>query len=129
MKILYSQSFKSGLKDSVSFGLAFIFLYIPIGALGAGQGLGLAEVMATSIFIFSTPLQFMLVQSFSAGLALLPMVLALNSRFVLMSSALSLYLKNTPNKKIMLTSWRFKHKGMDFALRTLLQYPKPPFCL
>lgn len=104
MSLLENQSFKAGLKDSISFGLAFIFLYIPIGALGASQHLNLAEVMATTLFVFSTPLQFMLVQSYGSGLTLLPMILALNSRFILMSSALSLYLKQTSIKKIMLSS-------------------------
>lgn len=124
--ILGNKSFKNGLKDSISFGLAFIFLYIPIGALGASQNLDLAEVMATSLFIFSTPLQFMLVQSYGSGLALLPIILALNSRFILMSSALSVYLKEVSNKKIMLSSIlivpsvfsaclsRFKHRQEDY---------------
>lgn len=77
--LIQNKSFSAGLKDSISFGLAFIFLYIPIGALGANQNLSLFDVMATSIFVFSTPLQFMLIQSYSAGLTLLPMVIALNS--------------------------------------------------
>ncbi|WP_338809757.1 AzlC family ABC transporter permease [Neisseria leonii] len=104
MAWLDNRSFTAGLKDSVSFGLAFIFLYIPIGALGAGQGLGLFEVMATSLLVFSTPLQFMLIQGYEAGLALLPMILALNSRFILMSSALSFYLKRVSNQKIILSN-------------------------
>lgn len=104
MSLLQNNSFQAGLKDSISFGLAFIFLYIPIGALGASQNLSFMEVMATSLLIFSTPLQFILVQSYEAGLTLLPMILALNSRFILMSSALSLYLKQASIKKIMASS-------------------------
>lgn len=128
MTLLENKSFTAGLKDAISFGLAFIFLYIPIGALGASQNLGLADVMATSIFIFSTPLQFLLIQSYSSGLALIPIILALNSRFILMSSALSFYLKQTNNKKIMLSSVlivpsvfsaclsRFKNQKEDYFL-------------
>ncbi|VEH66535.1 Uncharacterised protein [Rodentibacter pneumotropicus] len=52
MELFSNKSFNAGLKDSISFGLAFIFLYVPIGALGASQGLGLSEVMATSILSF-----------------------------------------------------------------------------
>lgn len=128
MKLLSNKSFNAGLKDSISFGLAFIFLYVPIGALGASQGLGLSEVMATSIFIFSTPLQFMLIQSYGAGISLIPIILALNSRFILMSSALSGYFKNISYRKIFLSSIlivpsvfsacmsRFKNKEEDYFL-------------
>ncbi|TGZ98240.1 AzlC family ABC transporter permease [Rodentibacter pneumotropicus] len=128
MKLFSNKSFNAGLKDSISFGLAFIFLYVPIGALSASQGLGLSEVMATSIFIFSTPLQFMLIQSYGAGISLIPIILALNSRFILMSSALSGYFKNISYRRIFLSSVlivpsvfsacisKFKNKEEDYFL-------------
>lgn len=99
MSLLQNNSFQAGLKDSISFGFAFIFFVHSDWGIGASQNLSFMEVVATSLLIFSTPLQFILVQSYEAGLTLLPMILALNSRFILMSSALSLCPKQTSIKK------------------------------
>jgi predicted branched-subunit amino acid permease len=94
--------FYTGLRDSITFGVAFIFLYLSIGLLGATQGLSLFETMSTTLFIFSTPLQFLLVQNHGDFWLLVPSILAMNARFLLMSGTLSPAFKETKNTWIML---------------------------
>jgi predicted branched-subunit amino acid permease len=95
-----ASALKEGLRDSVTFGIAFIFLYLSIGILGATQSLSLAETMATTLLIFSTPLQFLLVQSHSDGWILIPIILAMNARFLLMSASLAPHMRKTSMPKI-----------------------------
>lgn len=93
--------FNEGARDAVSFGVAFIFLYLSIGILSATQSLSLGQALATTLLIFSTPLQFLLIQNHHDGWVLLPIILALNARFVLLSATLAPYLRNTSGMKIM----------------------------
>lgn len=86
--------FIDGLKDSSIFGVSFIFLYLSIGANGYANALSVFESVATTLFVFSTPLQFLLVQSYQDGFVLIPLILAMNARFLLMSATLSPYLKH-----------------------------------
>jgi predicted branched-subunit amino acid permease len=51
--------------------------------------------------IFSTPLQFLLIQSYNDGWILLPIIVALNARFVLLSATLAPYIRNTSTLKTM----------------------------
>ncbi len=94
----------AGIKDSVPFGIGFIPLYISIGMLAAINGLNIMQVMTTTIAIFSTPLQFLLVQSVNHGYILIPIILTLNARFLLMSATLSPFFKQTSLFKIALSS-------------------------
>lgn len=93
--------FKEGARDSITFGVAFIFLYLSIGILSASQDLSLSQTIATTVLIFSTPLQFLLVQNYSDGWLLIPIILALNSRFVLLSATLAPYIRTTSTKAIL----------------------------
>ena len=118
----FAQTLKAGGRDAITFGIAFIFLYLSIGMVGAAQALTLSQTMATTLLIFSTPLQFLLIQNYNDGWLLLPIILALNARFVLLSATLAPYLKQTSTRKtlaslILLTPsiftaciTRFKHK-------------------
>ena len=83
-----------GLKDSSIFGVSFIFLYLSIGANAFDNALSFFESLSTTLFVFSTPLQFLLVQSYQEGYILIPLILAMNARFLLMSATLSPYLKH-----------------------------------
>lgn len=93
--------FNAGARDAVSFGVAFIFLYLSIGILSATQSLSLSQALATTLLIFSTPLQFLLIQNYNEGWVLLPIILALNARFVLLSATLAPYLRKTSTLTIM----------------------------
>lgn len=88
------ESLREGIKDSFIFGVSFIFLYLSIGASGFAMNLSFFETLSTTLFIFSTPLQFLLVKSYSDGWILIPLILAMNARFLLMSATLSPYFKH-----------------------------------
>lgn len=88
-----NQQIKAGLQDALPFGIGFVFLYLSIGMLGATKALTLWQTLSTSLFIFSTPLQFLLVQSGTNGYMLIPIILSLNSRFLLMSATLVPFFK------------------------------------
>ncbi|ALI00963.1 branched-chain amino acid ABC transporter permease [Pseudomonas sp. FW306-02-F02-AA] len=92
---------KEGLRDSITFGVAFIFLYVSIGILGATQSLSLSQTLATTLLIFSTPLQFLLMQSYQDGWILIPVILVLNARFALLSSTLAPHIRSTSTAKIL----------------------------
>ncbi|KAB0486217.1 Predicted branched-chain amino acid permease (azaleucine resistance) [Pseudomonas reinekei] len=91
--------FIEGARDAITFGVAFIFLYLSIGLLSATQSLSLSQALATTLLIFSTPLQFLLIQSYNDGWILLPIIVALNARFVLLSATLAPYIRNTSTLK------------------------------
>jgi predicted branched-subunit amino acid permease len=93
--------FIEGARDAITFGVAFIFLYLSIGLLSATQSLSLSQALATTLLIFSTPLQFLLIQSYNDGWVLLPVIVALNARFVLLSATLAPYIRNTSTLKTM----------------------------
>ncbi|WP_213940299.1 AzlC family ABC transporter permease [Pseudomonas sp. dw_612] len=88
-----------GVRDALTFGVAFIFLYLSIGILSATQSLSLGQSLATTLLIFSTPLQFLLIQSYNEGWILIPIIIALNARFVLLSATLAPYIRNTSTAK------------------------------
>jgi predicted branched-subunit amino acid permease len=90
-----------GARDAITFGVAFIFLYISIGVLSATQSLSLSQALATTLLIFSTPLQFLLIQSHNDGWILIPIIVALNARFVLLSATLAPYIRSTSTAKTM----------------------------
>jgi predicted branched-subunit amino acid permease len=90
-----------GARDAITFGVAFIFLYLAIGILSATQSLSLSQALATTLLIFSTPLQFLLIQNYNDGWILFPIIMALNARFVLLSATLAPYIRNTSTLKIM----------------------------
>jgi predicted branched-subunit amino acid permease len=93
--------FRESVRDAITFGVAFIFLYLSIGILSAAQSLSLGQALATTLLIFSTPLQFLLIQNYNDGWILLPIILALNARFVLLSATLAPYIRNTSTLTIM----------------------------
>lgn len=93
--------FMEGARDAITFGVAFIFLYLAIGILSATQSLSLSQALATTLLIFSTPLQFLLIQNYNDGWILFPIIMALNARFVLLSATLAPYIRNTSTLKIM----------------------------
>lgn len=73
------------------FGVSFIFLYLAIGANGLNNDLSCFQTLSSTLFVFSTPLQFLLTQSYKEGYLLIPLILAMNARFLLMSGTLAPY--------------------------------------
>lgn len=100
MKAQQVRVFKEGMRDSIALGIPFVLLYLSFGMLGTEQGLSLSGMLATTVFVFSTPLQILLMQSHSSGWILAPVILMMNARFALMAAALSPYIKETKNSRI-----------------------------
>ncbi len=86
--------FLTGLRDSIPFVVLFIIVYVSYGALCFSLGLTFGETIASSIFLYSTPLQLILAQNAGNGLLLLPVILVMNARFALMSATLSPYFRS-----------------------------------
>jgi predicted branched-subunit amino acid permease len=95
-----SADFKEGVRDSIGFGVGFIFLYLSIGILGFTQSFSFLQTLSMTLLIFSTPLQFLLIQSANNVWVLVPVILALNARFLLMSGTLVPYMKGVRILKI-----------------------------
>jgi predicted branched-subunit amino acid permease len=100
-RCLMSNPFKEGLRDSVVFGIGFVFAFLAIGILGNAESFSLIQVLSSTVFIFSTPLQFLLIQSIHSGWVLIPIILAMNARFLLMSGALASAFKEIKLRHIM----------------------------
>lgn len=83
----------AGVSDSFSFLVPFVVLYFAFGALGATAGKTLTELLASTALVFSTPLQFVILQNEAGGVALIPVILAMNARFALMSFTLIPFVK------------------------------------
>jgi predicted branched-subunit amino acid permease len=95
-----AEAFKEGMRDSVVFGLPFVLVYISLGMLAMERSLSLTAVMATTVLIFSTPLQLLLVQHYDSGWILVPAILMMNARFALMAAAIAPHVKDTKILKI-----------------------------
>ena len=84
----------AGARDSIPFAVVFVFVYASYGALCASSGWGFWQTFAATALLYSTPLQLILVQNIDSGLVVIPIVLAMNARFALMSATLSPYFRN-----------------------------------
>lgn len=84
----------AGARDSIPFAVLFIFVYASYGALCASSGWGFWQTFAATALLYSTPLQLILVQNIDSGLVVIPIVLAMNARFALMSATLSPYFRS-----------------------------------
>lgn len=76
------------LKDFAPVAILNAIIFAAFGALSAKQSLSVEQTMSASVLIYSSPLQIFLVENRHDGLLLVPIVLALNARFALMSATL-----------------------------------------
>lgn len=81
--------FLEGLQDSIPFLVLFIIVYASYGALCFSLKLSIAETVSSSLFLYSTPLQMILVQNANNGLLLILIILVMNARFALMSATIT----------------------------------------
>ncbi|WP_085580700.1 MULTISPECIES: AzlC family ABC transporter permease [unclassified Pseudomonas] len=123
----FAKALGEGGRDSITFGVAFIFLYLSIGMTGSAQALTLNQTLATTLLIFSTPLQFLLIQNHGEGWFLIPIVLALNARFVLLSTTLAPYFKETPTGKILASLILFTPSVFTACITRFKQNAEFPF--
>lgn len=86
---LDSSAFQAGLVDSFSLCVVAAIFYLAFGMMAFALDLSLLQAIVSTIFIYSSPLQLILIQGGEQGLALVPVILALNARFALMAATLA----------------------------------------
>jgi predicted branched-subunit amino acid permease len=82
---------KRGIAIALPFGASSVIYGLGFGVLASQVGLSVLEAVIMSALVFSGTAQLAIVQSWTAGLALLPVfatVMLANARYILMSAAL-----------------------------------------
>jgi 4-azaleucine resistance transporter AzlC len=90
--------FTEGMKDALPVVLGYLPVGVAFGLLARNAGLTPSEVGLMSLLVYAGASQFLAIEMIFKGMTCLPIVLAtffINLRHFLMSSSLSLYLKNT----------------------------------
>lgn len=92
------------LTDFIPIGLLNAWIYFLFGILCATQTLSISQAIAASAFIYSSPLQIIMVQNLEDGYLLVPIIFALNVRFALMTATLMPYIASHGKLKPKLSS-------------------------
>jgi 4-azaleucine resistance transporter AzlC len=90
--------FREGVRDAFPVVLGYLPVGLAFGLLARNAGLTPSEVGLMSLLVYAGASQFLAIEMIYRGMAWLPIMLAtffINLRHFLMSSALSLYFKNT----------------------------------
>lgn len=82
--------------DALPLCFAASISYFIFGILAASDDTSLLQAIAATAAIYSSPLQLILLESDGSIWVLLPVIMALNSRFMLMSMALMPYIATAP---------------------------------
>lgn len=81
---------REGVRTALPFMIPLGLIYVGFGTACAGQGVGLGQTIAMSALIYSTPLQLLLLEMADEPvLIVLPLILAINARFILLASSLA----------------------------------------
>ncbi len=91
------------LRDFAPIGILNGLIFLSFGILSLAEGLSLAQALVASFLIYSSPLQILLVQNLQDGVALVPVILALNARFALMTASLMPYI--APSRRMGSAAW------------------------
>jgi len=92
------------LNDFIPIGILNAWIFFLFGVLGAAQSMTFIQAMAASMLIYSSPLQIIMVQNLDDGVLLIPIILALNARFALMTATLMPYISPNGNLQPKLSS-------------------------
>lgn len=93
----WGKAVKEGLSAAWPICLGYIAIGLAFGVIARKTGLGPLEIGLMSLIVYAGSSQFIAVAMFGAGAGFLPIVLttfSVNLRHLLMSSSLSLYLRN-----------------------------------
>ncbi|MFZ5573048.1 MAG: AzlC family ABC transporter permease [Thermodesulfobacteriota bacterium] len=99
---------REGLSAAWPICLGYVPIGLAFGVLAQKAGLAPAEIALMSLFVFAGSSQFIAVSMLSAGaadLAVIATTFMVNIRHLLMSSALSVFLKNTDRFKLSLLAY------------------------
>jgi 4-azaleucine resistance transporter AzlC len=98
-----SREIREGIKAALPIVLGYLPVGIAYGVLARAAGLSTAETGAMSLIVFAGASQFIAVGMLASGIAAVPIILttlAVNSRHLLMSSAIAPYFKGLPLNKV-----------------------------
>src|SRR5512136_676563 len=90
-------SFKEGVKAALPIVLGYLPVGVAFGLLARNAGLTLSEVGLMSLLVYAGASQFLAIEMISKGIPNFSIILAtffINLRHILMSSNLSVYLRN-----------------------------------
>jgi 4-azaleucine resistance transporter AzlC len=114
-----TNDFRQGIKAA----LPIVFGYLPVGiaygVLARAAGLSTAEAGAMSLIVFAGASQFIAVGMLSSGIAAVPILLttlAVNSRHLLMSSAIAPFFKGLSLKKVVALASQLTDESFAVAM-------------
>lgn len=114
-----SRDIREGIKAAFPIVLGYLPVGIAYGVLARAAGLSILETAGMSIFVFAGASQFIAVSMLGAGAAAFPIIITtfiVNSRHVLMTSALARYFNGLPLKKIIPLSGQVTDESFAVAM-------------
>lgn len=114
-----SKDIREGIKAALPIVLGYLPVGMAYGVLARAAGLSTLETAGMSIFVFAGASQFIAVSMLGAGAAAFPIIITtfiVNSRHVLMTSALARYFKGLPLKKVIPLSGQVTDESFAVAM-------------
>lgn len=114
-----SEDIKQGIKAAMPIVLGYLPVGMAYGVLARAAGLSTLETAGMSVFVFAGASQFIAVSMLGAGAAAFPVILTtfiVNSRHVLMTSALARYFKGLPLRKVVPLSGQVTDESFAVAM-------------
>jgi 4-azaleucine resistance transporter AzlC len=126
-------SFKGGVKSALPIVLGYLPVGVTFGILARKVGLSSVEVGFMSFFVYAGASQFLAIEMISKGVPIFSIVLAtffINLRHILMSSNLSIYLRNIRIPILGLLSAQLTDESYAVAMSKLSSVTnRPPYLL
>ncbi len=114
-----SREIREGIKAALPIVLGYLPVGMAYGVLARAAGLSTVETGTMSLMVFAGASQFIAVGMLASGIATLPIILttlAVNSRHLLMSSAVAPYFKGLPLKKVVALSAQLTDESFAMAM-------------
>ncbi len=126
-------SFKDGVKSALPIVLGYLPVGVTFGILARKAGLSSVEVGFMSFFVYAGASQFLAIEMISKGVPIFSIILAtffINLRHILMSSNLSIYLRNIRIPILGLLSAQLTDESYAVAMSKLSSVTnRPPYLL
>ncbi|APV44577.1 4-azaleucine resistance probable transporter AzlC [Dehalogenimonas formicexedens] len=114
-----SKEIRQGVKAALPIVLGYLPVGMAYGVLARAAGLSTLETGAMSLMVFAGASQFIAVGMLSAGIAAVPIIittLAVNSRHLLMSSAIAPYFKGLSLKRVVVLASQLTDESFAVAM-------------
>jgi 4-azaleucine resistance transporter AzlC len=127
-----SRDVREGIKAALPIVLGYLPVGIAYGVLARAAGLSTLETGAMSLIVFAGASQFIAVGMLASGIATLPIILttlAVNSRHLLMSSAIAPHFKGLPLKKLIPLAAQLTDESFAVAMADTVKMSGRPIYL